>query len=80
MIDQKKLHYAKCCIDCKRPVTQETVCGFAYDHKPGCDKITEVSQMRAMPWEKITAEIDKCELRCCICHAIITKKRRLNVT
>lgn len=53
------------CIDCGEadPVVLE------FDHRG--DKVTEISAaayMRAWTWERVEAEIAKCEVRCANCH------------
>lgn len=61
------------CVDC-----QETdIHVLEFDHvKPG--KITGVGRMVSdgLALEKIQAEIDKCEVRCCNCHRRVTFQRR----
>jgi hypothetical protein len=58
------------CVDCgydTNPVALQ------FDHVRG-EKITEVGRLvrdRA-PWERIAAEIEKCEVRCANCHSIKT--------
>lgn len=49
-------------------------CVLDYDHLPGFEKIDTVSRMvtRQCRWEKIQAEIDKCEVVCRVCHGIRT--------
>lgn len=41
-----------------------------FDHKDGSDKFESITQMIAdnASWEKIVAEIEKCDVRCANCH------------
>lgn len=60
------------CVDCgynAHPVA------LHFDHRPGVDKIKNVSQLLAYDWEVVQAEIDKCDVRCANCHAIVTASR-----
>lgn len=58
-------------------------CGFRahpaaldFDHRPGVNKVSEVSKLTLSSWELILAEIAKCDVRCANCHRIITAERR----
>jgi hypothetical protein len=61
------------CVDCGEtdPVVLE------FDHVRG-QKLLDVSRMVAngFAWEKIEAEISKCEVRCANCHRRVTQRRR----
>ena len=61
------------CIDCgeSNPLVLD------FDHVKG-DKILAISDMsnKAYCIDKISKEMDKCEVRCANCHRIITNKRR----
>ena len=61
------------CIDCgeSNPLVLD------FDHVKG-DKILAISDMsnKAYCIDKISEEMDKCEVRCANCHRIITEKRR----
>lgn len=46
-----------------------------FDHLPGTDKVRNIAAMLAEPWERIQAEIDKCELVCSNCHRVRTHIR-----
>lgn len=61
-----------------------TDCGYAahavalqFDHV-GDDKKMNVSDMirSDYAWETIKIEIDKCEVRCANCHAVVTQERK----
>ena len=60
------------CVDCGEtdPIFLE------FDHVRG-KKITEVMGLvsKAYSWNKIQTEIEKCEVRCCKCHRLVTVKR-----
>lgn len=59
------------CVDCgnNNPLVLE------FDHIQS--KFKSISQMKSMSfsWNKIQAEIDKCEVRCANCHRIKTRKQ-----
>ena len=61
------------CIDCgeNNPLVLD------FDHVKG-DKILAISDMsnKAYCIDKISEEMEKCEVRCANCHRIITEKRR----
>lgn len=54
------------CMDCGEadPIVLE------FDHKADSIKVESVTQMvmNNASWERITAEIEKCEVRCANCH------------
>lgn len=62
------------CMDCKTIYPAECM---DFDHRPGTEKIACVGTMVAhgWAWEKIEAEIAKCDLVCSNCHRIRTKRR-----
>ncbi len=62
------------CLDCNQSYPHFVM---DFDHVSG-EKILAISEMmqRAMPWNKIQEEIDKCELVCANCHRIRTFTRR----
>lgn len=64
--------YTHPCIDCG--ITDVRVLEF--DHVRGI-KFKELSKMMAGHYsiKKIQEEIDKCEVRCCNCHRIVTLER-----
>lgn len=67
----------------KRPCKD---CGVQYawyvmdlDHKPGVKKIAGLAVMvQGYSWEKILAELEKCDVVCSNCHRIRTWKRKMN--
>jgi hypothetical protein len=51
-------------------------CGYAddssrlhFDHRPGTVKLGNIGQMAGCSRQRVEAEIDKCEIRCVVCHA-----------
>lgn len=64
------------CTDCGGTFTP---IAMDYDHIR-FPKIATVSQliMRGASWERVQAEIDKCELVCSNCHRTRTRERRMN--
>lgn len=60
------------CTDCgnSNPVVLD------FDHRPGVQKLWNVSAMRGMRWSLIEVEIAKCDVRCGNCHRIVTAERR----
>lgn len=69
VLDEYKLKHG--CIDCGY---NENADALEFDHVKG-NKLKTVSAMCYSSWDKIWAEIAKCEIRCANCHAIITKHR-----
>lgn len=64
------------CIDCgynKHPAALD------FDHKPGVEKVGDISQLILGGFDVLMAEIEKCEVRCANCHRIKTTERRLAV-
>lgn len=63
----------KACVDCGN--SDKRVLEF--DHVKGT-KVGPISQAIRNAWhiDKLIAEIDKCEVRCCNCHRIVTIQRR----
>jgi hypothetical protein len=47
-----------------------------FDHLPGAVKVKSVSLMWGYAWDKVLAEIAKCEVVCSNCHRIRTAERR----
>jgi hypothetical protein len=66
----------KSCVDCNN----SDIRVLEFDHVRGI-KLYNVSHMvtKAYKLELIKEEIDKCEIRCCNCHRIITHERRNNL-
>ena len=63
-------------------------CGYAdhphaldFDHLPGTEKLYSIGSGWAgsAPWDKVLAEIEKCEVVCANCHRIRTHERRREV-
>lgn len=67
-----QLMRGKSCVDCG----YDNILALVWDHVRG-EKIKGVASMvtDGSPWNKILEEIDKCELRCHNCHAIVTAQR-----
>ncbi len=60
------------CIDCGY---NEYAVALQFDHITG-EKVKRLSLMRTYSWDKIFAEVEKCEVRCANCHAVVTSERR----
>lgn len=63
-------------------------CGYAehphaldFDHLPGTEKLLTIGSgdSTTAPWDKVLAEIEKCEVVCANCHRIRTYERRREV-
>jgi hypothetical protein len=52
---------------------------MTWDHLPGHEKVTEVSNLRRLSRRAVLAEIAKCELVCANCHAVRSYDRRRGV-
>lgn len=65
------------CMDCGKNFPPEAM---DYDHRPGTTKVDNVSRLAldCKNKEIILAEIDKCDLVCCLCHNERTHKRKTN--
>jgi hypothetical protein len=65
------------CIDCELEVTDENCPIFDFDHRPGEIKIERIAALvgQRREAEVISNEMNKCDLRCKNCHAIVTVKR-----
>jgi hypothetical protein len=61
------------CVDCG----EEDIRVLEFDHPPGVQKVGDVTTMLAkqMPWERIIAEIEKCDVCCANCHRRRTAER-----
>jgi hypothetical protein len=66
------------CRDCNRPVTEDTVRGFDFDHVDESRKEDDVSDLvqKGVSTDRIQREMDECELRCANCHFKRTNRRR----
>jgi hypothetical protein len=60
------------CVDCGY---NENPSALQFDHVRGV-KLFDVSQGRVKGEKLLLDEIDKCEVRCANCHAIVTAERR----
>ena len=67
------------CAFCKKPHT-ESMSGFHFDHLNIYDKTDNVGFMlsRYIDMTKVYEEIEKCQLLCTMCHAVITKMVVMN--
>ena len=63
------------CIDCGN----SDIRVLEFDHVRGT-KTDSISQAVRRGWkmESLIVEIEKCEVRCCNCHRIVTRQRRFN--
>jgi hypothetical protein len=61
------------CVDCG----EDDIRVLDFDHPPGVDKVADVSLMlmRLVPWPRVLAEIEKCDVRCANCHRRRTAER-----
>ncbi len=62
------------CVDCAGVF--DPIC-MDFDHLPEHDKVMDISKMRRrrMAWDKIKAEVAKCEVVCSNCHRLRSKQR-----
>ena len=73
LIDQLK---NRPCMDCQDWFPPECM---DFDHRPGTEKVNEISRMQSNGRSVIMSEIAKCDVVCANCHRIRTKSRgRLN--
>lgn len=61
------------CMDCNGTFPPEAM---DFDHRPGEQKVANVSQMKDARIKELTAELMKCDLVCSNCHRIRTASRR----
>jgi len=47
-----------------------------WDHRPGAEKVDDVSRMYGLSRARVLEEIAKCDLVCANCHAVRTHERR----
>jgi hypothetical protein len=61
------------CIDCG----EDDIRVLDFDHRDGVEKVAEVMKLAkaAYSWERVMAEIAKCDVRCRNCHAKVTYER-----
>lgn len=69
-LDELKLESG--CVDCGYNDHPEAL---HFDHVRGRKKFN-ISQSTTLKWETLQKGIDKCEVRCANCHAIVTATRR----
>ena len=67
LLDAIKLHSG--CADCGYNRHAEAL---HFDHKDPAKKSFRIAGSISKPWEKVLAEIAKCEVRCANCHAVRT--------
>lgn len=64
------------CTDCK---TIYPPCCMDFDHLDASTKLGSINKLRTASWEKLKAEIAKCELVCSNCHRVRTTKRKRGI-
>lgn len=76
-VDSIKLEVRVFCVDCRRPVTKDTLQAFDFDHVVEETKFSTISIMvhSGHAIDSINVELAKCELRCANCHLRRTKQR-----
>lgn len=47
---------------------------MTFHHRPGVNKVKDISQMLAWSWIKLKSELDKCDLLCFRCHMKLEDK------
>lgn len=69
----RALKEASPCTDCRRSFPY---CVMDFDHRDPSQKVADVSTLVKVlvPWERVEAEIIKCELVCACCHRLRTYK------
>ena len=68
-VNQYKLD--KGCIDCGY---NDDPVALDFDHRDPSLKLFGVASMMTFSWARITAELDKCAVRCANCHRIKTQR------
>ena len=71
-INRYKLEHG--CIDCGYA---EHAVALDFDHRDPDLKIANVSSLMWAPWDRIVAELEKCDVRCACCHRVKTHVRRI---
>ncbi len=61
------------CMDCGKKYPHYVM---DFDHINPEDKLTQVSKLVNLSWDRLRAEIDKCEVVCSNCHRIRTYNKR----
>ncbi len=66
------------CIDCKRPVTTETLECFAFNHHDGVQKKANISEMYVGHYtpDEVFEELEKVEMRCMNCSRVACEKKK----
>lgn len=68
-----QIKLSKGCVDCGY---NKNAVALEFDHLPGYVKIKTVASFCYSAWDKIQAEIDKCEVVCSNCHLIRSASRK----
>jgi hypothetical protein len=50
-----------------------------WDHRPGEEKVFQLSHGEKYSWEQLQTEIAKCDLICANCHRIRTRERLISL-
>lgn len=67
----KAIEYKGCsCVDCGLTYPQTPYPVFDFHHLNPSEKDVEWIKLRKRSWDKITYELDKCDLLCSNCHRI----------
>jgi hypothetical protein len=68
-IKQKAITYlGGKCVDCKKTDLHPAL--YDFHHKDGEEKECQWAKLRLRSWDRITKELDKCELLCVLCHRL----------
>lgn len=68
----QELKLASGCVDCGYA---EHACALDFDHVRG-EKKFNLGSIATNGWDKIKAEVEKCEVVCANCHRVRTMRRR----
>jgi hypothetical protein len=60
------------CIDCGYAEHAEAL---DFDHRDPSLKVADIASMLNCTWDAIMAELDKCDVRCAICHRVKTHRK-----
>ena len=71
-IDEWKLSHG--CLDCGYA---EHACALDLDHRDPSSKLYKVAEIMHATWDRLLAEVEKCDVRCRNCHAVRTQGQRL---
>jgi Fe-S-cluster-containing hydrogenase component 2 len=58
------------CIDCKLSYPKSPYVIFDFHHRDPTQKDVDWTKLKLRSWDKITKELDKCDLLCSNCHRI----------